>query len=77
VRDSGPGIPWEDQPTVFDRFNRGPAGDRSDGAGLGLSIVKAIAEAHQGRVELRSRPGGGATFTVVVPADQPHQEGHA
>jgi two-component system, OmpR family, sensor kinase len=77
VRDSGPGIPWEDQPTVFDRFNRGPAGDRSDGAGLGLSIVKAIAEAHQGRVELRSRPGGGATFTVVVPTDQPHQEGHA
>ncbi|MDQ3611098.1 MAG: ATP-binding protein, partial [Actinomycetota bacterium] len=41
---------------------------RSDGSGLGLSIVQAIAEAHGGRVELDSRPGHGSTFTLVVPA---------
>jgi two-component system OmpR family sensor kinase len=69
VRDSGPGIPVDDQRRIFDRFTR--AGDsprRSDGAGLGLAIVRAIAEAHGGRVELASRPGAGAKFTVVIPA---------
>jgi signal transduction histidine kinase len=74
IRDSGPGIPWEEQATVFDRFDRGADGDRREGAGLGLSIVKAIATAHRGRVDLRSRPGAGATFTLVLPTDQPHPE---
>jgi signal transduction histidine kinase len=40
---------------------------------LGLAIVRAIAEAHHGTVELRSRPGMGAAFTVVIPVDQPPQ----
>jgi two-component system, OmpR family, sensor kinase len=67
VRDDGPGIPPEEQSRVFERFRRG---DRSRaGSGLGLSIVRAIAEAHGGRVELRSRPGAGATFTLVVPLE--------
>ena len=44
---------------------------RSEGAGLGLSIVRAIAESHDGRVELVSRPGAGATFTIVVPLRGP------
>lgn len=70
VADSGPGIAEEDRARVFERFARGAAGARrSDGAGLGLSIVEAIAAAHGGRVLLDSRPGAGATFTIVLPAD--------
>jgi signal transduction histidine kinase len=75
VRDAGPGIPRGDRERIFERFAR--AGDsrrRSEGAGLGLAIVRAIAEAHGGRVELASRPGAGSTFTVVVPLEGP--EGH-
>lgn len=67
VRDTGPGIPFEEQERVFARFYRAAAGRRSDGAGLGLSIVQAIARAHGGRLELASVPGSGATFTVVLP----------
>ena len=44
---------------------------RSEGAGLGLAIVRAIAEAHGGRVGVSSRPGAGATFTVIIPAGGP------
>ena len=72
VRDSGPGIPPEDQDRIFQRFARTSGGRRgAAGAGLGLAIVRAIAEAHHGRVELQSRPGVGATFAVVIPVDQP------
>ena len=70
VRDEGPGVAADDQERIFDRFAR--ASDsrrRSEGAGLGLAIVRAIAEAHGGRVSLSSRPGAGATFTLVLPAD--------
>lgn len=73
VRDTGPGIPEHEQEAIFERFTRGRSGRRSDGAGLGLSIVHAIAAAHGGRVELRSRPGGGATFTLVVPVAGPRR----
>lgn len=69
VRDTGPGISAEDQTRIFERFSRGTAGgNRTDGAGLGLSIVSAIAAAHGGRVDLNSAPGDGATFTIVMPA---------
>ena len=69
VTDSGLGIGEEDRTRIFERFARGSAGGhRSDGAGLGLSIVQAIAVAHGGHVELDSAPGHGATFTVVIPA---------
>ena len=51
---------------IFGRYERGNDGD---GTGLGLSIVEAIAEAHGGRVELDSRQGLGATFTIVIPAE--------
>ncbi|WP_246540782.1 sensor histidine kinase [Mycobacterium spongiae] len=68
VSDSGPGVSAEDRARIFERFARGTAGGhRSDGAGLGLSIVQAIAKAHDGHVELDSTPGSGATFIVVVP----------
>lgn len=69
VADSGPGVSQEDRTRIFERFARGSVGGhRSDGAGLGLSIVQAIAVAHGGHVELDSTPGHGATFTVVIPA---------
>ena len=71
VADRGPGVAVAEQRRIFERFRRGRGGARSEGAGLGLSIVKAIAEAHNGRVELASRPGEGATFTLVIPVDQP------
>jgi signal transduction histidine kinase len=68
VRDAGPGVAAEDQQRIFARFARASDGRRrSDGAGLGLAIVQAIAEAHGGRVALSSRPGAGATFTVILP----------
>jgi len=77
VADSGPGVPAADSERIFERFARaGGARRRSEGAGLGLSIVRAIAEAHGGRVELDTRPGTGATFTLFIPlrplaADRP------
>ena len=68
VRDSGPGIAQADQQRIFERF---AAGQNRGGAGLGLAIVRAIAEAHGGHIELDSAPGLGATFTIVVPTDDP------
>jgi two-component system, OmpR family, sensor kinase len=74
VADTGPGVRPEDATAIFERFSRGTSGGAAanrTGAGLGLSIVRAIAEAHGGRVRLRSRPGEGATFTIEVPAEPP------
>jgi len=69
VADSGSGVQPQDAEVIFQRFRRGAArrGSRGSGAGLGLSIVKAIAEGHRGRVELRATPGGGATFVLLLP----------
>ncbi|KAM3100289.1 sensor histidine kinase [Phormidesmis sp. 146-12] len=72
VRDTGEGISLEDQERIFDRFTRGSESERrSEGAGLGLSIVQALIKAHGGTVELFSRLGEGATFTVMVPQQRP------
>ncbi|WP_245234208.1 cell wall metabolism sensor histidine kinase WalK [Mycobacterium sp. PS03-16] len=68
VADSGPGVSDADRAHIFERFARGDQrGPSSDGAGLGLSIVRAIAVAHGGEVLLDSMPGRGATFTVLIP----------
>jgi signal transduction histidine kinase len=68
VRDSGLGVDPAERERIFERFARGRGGPRrSDGAGLGLAIVQAIAVGHRGRVALDSRPGAGATFTLVLP----------
>jgi len=69
IADSGPGIPPEDLPHIFDRFYRG---DRSrsratGGSGLGLAIVRSLVELHGGRVAVESTPGQGSTFTVALP----------
>jgi two-component system, OmpR family, sensor kinase len=68
VRDSGPGVAPVERDRIFGRFERGRHA-RYDGSGLGLAIVRAVAEAHGGRVELRSEPDAGARFDVVVPVD--------
>ena len=67
ISDSGPGVRDEDRLRIFQRFARGAAVRRSDGAGLGLAIVHAIAVAHGGDVLLDSTPGHGATFSVYLP----------
>ncbi|MBW4645973.1 MAG: HAMP domain-containing histidine kinase [Goleter apudmare HA4340-LM2] len=70
IRDTGEGIPLVDQKRIFERFARATnSRRRSEGAGLGLSIVRAIAEAHHGQVLLRSQLGTGAMFTIVLPLD--------
>jgi signal transduction histidine kinase len=72
VKDEGFGIPLADQERIFERFSRGRlAPRRSEGAGLGLSIVRTITSAHGGRVELDSKPGQGSTFTIVLPISRP------
>jgi two-component system OmpR family sensor kinase len=73
VRDVGPGVAAADRERIFDRFARADDRRRSDGAGLGLAIVRAIAEAHGGRVTLDSRLGAGATFTVEIPVEPPEE----
>jgi two-component system, OmpR family, sensor kinase len=69
VTDRGPGVPAALRGRVFERFAHG-GGDTAPGggSGLGLAIVRAVAEAHGGRVELAEAEGGGARFTVTVPA---------
>jgi len=73
VSDTGIGIPPEAAPHVFERFYRvDSARSREQGGfGLGLSIVKWIAESHHGTVELTSQPGAGSTFTVLLPPHSP------
>jgi two-component system, NtrC family, sensor histidine kinase KinB len=69
VRDTGEGIAAEYLPRLFDRFFRVPGG-RGGSAGLGLSIVKDVAEAHGGTVGAESVPGAGSTFWLTIPSRQ-------
>lgn len=65
VRDSGPGIPQEEQAHIFDRFYRAPA-NRHTGSGLGLAIVQSIVHAHHGQVQVESVVGEGARLTITL-----------
>jgi signal transduction histidine kinase len=69
VADRGPGIPREYRDVLFRRFvPPSPSADKAQyGTGLGLSVVKAIVEAHGGRVGVDDRPGGGSIFWLTLP----------
>ena len=71
VADRGPGVPQELRARAFERFSRA-GGDHAatNGSGLGLAIVRAVAESHGGSVELSDADGGGAVFTVRLPASE-------
>jgi len=69
VRDDGPGIAAEYQPRLFEKFYRVP-GSEPGGAGLGLSIVRDVVEAHGGKVGVKSVPGAGAVFWIELPDSQ-------
>jgi signal transduction histidine kinase len=76
IVDSGIGIPEEHLPHIFDRFYRiDEARNRENGGtGLGLAIVKWIVEAHEGKILVRSNPGEGSTFTVLLPTRGPSRD---
>jgi signal transduction histidine kinase len=67
VRDTGPGIPPDELPRIWDRLFRGDRSRAERGLGLGLSLVKAVVEAHGGTVAVESEPGTGSTFEVRLP----------
>jgi signal transduction histidine kinase len=67
VRDTGSGIPADELPRIFDRLFRGDTSRTERGLGLGLSLVKAVVEAHGGTVDVISEPGRGSVFTVTLP----------
>lgn len=75
VSDQGLGVDEQEASRIFGRFHRGQAANGTagarPGAGLGLAIVRGIAEAHNGTVWVRSRPGYGATFGMTVPSPEP------
>jgi signal transduction histidine kinase len=67
VRDTGPGIPGHELPRIWDRLFRGDRSRNARGLGLGLSLVRAIVQAHGGTVAVESEPGRGSRFTVSFP----------
>jgi len=69
VADRGSGVPLRDRENIFKRFWRG-AGEKKEGAGLGLAIVNEIMRAHRGSVSVADNPGGGALFTLSFPPAQ-------
>jgi signal transduction histidine kinase len=67
VSDNGPGIPEKEKEHIWKRLYRGEKSRTSPGMGLGLSMVKAVVEAHKGRIELLDNPGGGSIFRITLP----------
>ena len=63
VADRGPGVPSEMRPRLFEPFVTG----RTEGTGLGLAVVRRVAELHGGRVAIDRRPGGGSVFVLWLP----------
>jgi len=73
VADTGIGIKGEDLPYIFERFWRGEPSRarRTGGAGIGLAIVRELVRAHDGRIDVESKPGHGSRFSVTLPASPP------
>ena len=69
VADSGVGIPGDDLPHIFERFWRGEQSRarHTGGAGIGLAIVRELVRAHDGRIDVESKPGEGSRFRVSLP----------
>ncbi|MES2246725.1 MAG: ATP-binding protein [Pseudomonadota bacterium] len=77
VNDRGPGVPAALRERIFEPFYRLPgASERNGGVGLGLALVKSIAERHGGSVRCEDRPGGGASFVIRLPAKGPAAAAH-
>lgn len=71
ISDDGPGIPEEDLPRIFDLFYRGTSSRREQGLGLGLAIVRGVADSHGWEVRVRSEPGKGSEFEISIPLAVP------
>ncbi len=67
IADTGPGIPTEEVPLLFEKYHRGTTPRAVEGLGLGLFIAKALVEAHGGHIEVNSAPNHGANFSMVLP----------
>ena len=67
VSDTGVGIPQDQLPLIFERFHRADPSRSEGGVGLGLSIARQIAESHGGQIRVKSTPGTGSTFTLLLP----------
>jgi PAS domain S-box-containing protein len=74
VRDHGVGIPLKTQKLIFERFERGPAANRSGGFGVGLWVVRTVCAAMGGTVRVSSQPGDGSTFTVELPRQSTREQ---
>jgi two-component system heavy metal sensor histidine kinase CusS len=70
ISDNGCGIAAEHLPRVFDRFYRAEPSRSSDGAGLGLALVKSIVDLHGGTATIHSKPARGTTVTLIFPAQR-------
>jgi two-component system sensor histidine kinase MprB len=77
VRDHGSGVDEADLPYLFDRFYRGSNSRGRQGSGLGLAIVRQVTEQHGGTAVVANAPGGGAQFTLTLPAIAPEQPDEA
>ncbi|HTU28177.1 MAG TPA: HAMP domain-containing sensor histidine kinase [Solirubrobacteraceae bacterium] len=75
VRDHGSGVAEEDLPYLFDRFYRGTNSRGRQGSGLGLAIVRQVTEQHGGHASVANALGGGAVFTLELPASPPDDTG--
>jgi two-component system OmpR family sensor kinase len=69
IADTGPGIPEDELPHVFEELYRGQGARGTEGSGLGLALVRAIVKRHGGMVSVRSRKGEGTVFTLHLPLD--------
>ena len=69
VRDTGPGIPEEEQAKIFGRFYRAPAAYQAEGVGIGLYLARQIAAGQGGYLKVESAPGAGSTFSLYLPRE--------
>ena len=74
VVDTGPGIPADEVPRLFDRFFRASTAANVPGTGLGLAIAKVIVEAHGGSMSVESELGVGSTFRLILPPAPPPRD---